>query len=102
MDKLFVEGSGGGNGWWQTASRKAQEKVESMFDKRYEHLQNMGTHGTRPPVVEGSGHPSNPIVNGKFGIQNEDDEDDEDDDDDDDNDDYNENLNNYIPGKSSL
>ena len=49
--------------------------------------------------MEGSGHPSNPTVNGKLGIKKEDDDDDNDSDN---NDDDNENLNNYIPGKSSL
>ena len=28
------------------ASGKAQEKVESMFDRGYEHLENRGIHGT--------------------------------------------------------
>ena len=43
------------------------KKVESVFDRGYEHIRNKGTHGTRSPVVEGSDHPSNPTLNGKYG-----------------------------------
>ena len=59
--RQFIEGSGGSKDWWQMASGKAQEKVESMFDRGYEHLGNRGTYGIRSPVVEGSDHPSNPV-----------------------------------------
>ena len=44
--------------WMQTARGKAQEKVESMFDRGYDDLGHKGTHGTRLPVVEGSDQPS--------------------------------------------
>ena len=42
------------------ASRKAQEEVESMFNRGYEQLESRGTHGTRSLVVEGSDHLPNP------------------------------------------
>ena len=70
--RQFSKGSGGSKDWWQTASRKAQEKVGSMFDRGYDYLENRGTHDTRSPVVEGSDHPSNPTVNGKLGMLNDD------------------------------